>query len=299
MKVLQLNFFFLRFVGIYSDVCEPTRIDFLKSLNGIYTLVGHLVSVMAFSAAYVYMNLSNLSSATYAMLVLVGGTGGVAGFIGMGMEMKSIKVFYTEIQAIVDRAKGTPAFKLYVSAERRSYLYTKWTMIILVWVCGSVMILSSVIYAFWNMIRGNWEASTYFLPLKSSIPFVDPNTINGFFFQLLMQIYGGFFYCTCVCTLTLYFVSCCLFIDACCQEFKQQFDVISEMISSENFPKNVMEIEDLLKAAITLHIKIMEYVHQYLNYHDEFECEYNFNFVLIAGLPISYPKTAAECYFRS
>lgn len=269
MKVLQMIFFYLKLFGFCSDVREPTN-DFLKSPMGIWVLIIHLGPILSFNAVYVYINLTDLDSIASALVVLIAGIISFAGFISMGIQMKSVKALYAEIQAIVDRTEKTFAFDLYIQAERESSFFTKWTMIILTWMYITVLYIGCTIYACYNMFMGNWDSTTYFLPEKMWFPFVDNNTIIGFFVLLLIQAFSYYIHTSAILVSFLYFINCCMFIIASCKEFERQFNDINELINADDYANRMMDIKARLVEATTLHIRIIKFVYTQLLYF-EFE----------------------------
>lgn len=259
MKVLQLSLFFLKCLGICSNVHEPQN-DFLRSINSIFTLGGFLGPMITLSAVFAYYNSSDILLVTQALIILTAGISGFGAFLSLGIHMKSIKALYTEIQTIVDLAKQTPAFIFYVNAECTGNLYLKWVVIIGLWAPGCSLLCISVGYAGYNMWMGNWDTTTYFLPQPISAPFLNNGTVIEFFVQLLIQSYGGLIYGTTVIAVVMYFVSCCMFIDACCQDFRRIFDEINELAKADGCAKNLLEMKSRFRQATTLHIKIMEWV---------------------------------------
>lgn len=267
MKVLQLNFVYLKLLGICSDPSEPHN-DFLKSFHVIHILFAHWGPLITFSTIFVYYNFSDIHLATEALIVITAGISSFGGFLSLGTQMKWVKLLYNEIQAIVDAAEHTPAFKFYVEAERSCHFCTKWSMIYIVWAPASTFPVACILYACFSMNNGNWDPTTYFLPYKMLIPFVDYNSIGGYFAQVFIQIYAGTVHAVTMITVISYFVCHCLFIDACCQEFRWRFDNFNELTTSEGCGKKFMEIRDCLRRAVALHIKIMEYVHHYFPLSD-------------------------------
>lgn len=263
MKVLQSTYFCLNFLGICSDVCQPRVNDFLRNFNGIITLAAHLGPMILLYAMFTYSNFPNLNAITLGSIMILGGTSGTINFLSLGIQMKSLKKFCAEIQTIVDHSKHVPAaFKIYEIAERKCQLYAKLTFN---GVCTYVfmMFIMYVILATKNMHRGNWDVTTYTLPHKTTIPFIDNRTMHGFIIRLMIQIYGGQYFCLTLGVITIYFVNCCVFIDAFCQEIKLRFDGINELLASDDRKKNLIEIKKQLKATVVLHIKTMECVNRF------------------------------------
>lgn len=105
MKVLEESLHLLNRLGICSDrLNEPTN-EFLQSVTGIVYLSCFLGPVITFSATYIYQNTSNTEAAINALLGVTAGSAGLGGFLTLGSKMKSVKLLYREILAMVKRGK--------------------------------------------------------------------------------------------------------------------------------------------------------------------------------------------------
>lgn len=118
----------------------------------------------------------------------------------------------------------------------------------------------AAVNACYNMYIGNWDPTTYFLPYKLLIPFVNYHSIPGFFIQWLVQIYCGYTYILTISAVVMYFLSCCYYIDACCEDFARVFTEIDEKVK-KNVKTNVNISEEIriqIRDSIMFHIKIMQ-----------------------------------------
>lgn len=103
MQVLALNLDYLTFLGIMSKhLDEPTN-EFLKTFQSWFFFCSHFTTLLVFSLAYLYYNFSDLSTSTNAMIVFFAGITCFVTFLSIGMEMKTSKILYRELQSIVDK----------------------------------------------------------------------------------------------------------------------------------------------------------------------------------------------------
>lgn len=82
-----------------------------------------------------------------------------------------------------------------------------------------------------NMWFGNFDTSTWFIPVNLACPF-DTSTIFGWYMMLLLfQIPCGFAFLLSITAIVTHFVSCCLYIIACCDHFKLKIQNLDQMIA--------------------------------------------------------------------
>lgn len=102
MKVLKFCLDYLTFLGICSDRLYESTNEFLQTINSYVFLFGFFGPLLSFSAAYIFKNFSNVELSTNAMIVLSAGIASFGGWFTIGLKMKTVKLLYREIQAIVD-----------------------------------------------------------------------------------------------------------------------------------------------------------------------------------------------------
>lgn len=83
-------------------------------------------------------------------------------------------------------------------------------------------------------------AMNHLFPAK--VPFINDGTIIGFFAQLLISSYSGSINGKTVIAVVGYFVSCCLFIDACCQDITRMFNEMNELEMAGRCAKNLLGV---------------------------------------------------------
>lgn len=103
MKVLELNLFLLKFLGLYSD--ETTN-RFLQTFRFIFFLTGNIFPATLCPGIYLYYHLSELETSTNALIVFNGGMSGVITFITLGTKLKAMQLIYQSLQQIVNNGKG-------------------------------------------------------------------------------------------------------------------------------------------------------------------------------------------------
>lgn len=154
MKVLENSLKFFRLLGMCSDrLNEPTN-DFLQSFNGYIIVLAALGPLLTFPAIYIYHNISDLESSSNAIMAIIGGSVCVGAFFNIGLQMKSVKAFYREVQAIVDSVEKSPPFKYFANAERDGNWLTKWItlycaihLFVTAFVVRNINVLSELLFA--------------------------------------------------------------------------------------------------------------------------------------------------------
>lgn len=108
------------------------------------------------------------------------------------------------------------------------------------------------------MYHNDWDIANYYLPCNMFIPFIDDSTIEGYVVQFVVQFWAIYSYCVVIVGIIMYFVSCCLYIKASCQEFAQIFDDVNEKVRTKIDYGTVIKIKCRLRDAIQLHMKVLE-----------------------------------------
>lgn len=93
------------------------------------------------------------------------------------------------------------------------------------------MYLLCVVNSLLCMWNGNYVTSTWFSPMKISVPF-DTSSVFGWYMKFLIQIWFAMCYNMYISTLIPYFANCCSYIHACYEQFK--FDYLN---FNDNFSK--------------------------------------------------------------
>lgn len=231
MKVLELSLMSLRVMGICSDRMNKQTNEFLQLSNGISFLVGYFGALIFHSASYIYYKISDMVSTMNALMVFMADFASFGSFLSLGMEM--VKIFYRKIQL-----NGPQSYKYvyYEEADRNDYNFTK-----------HLTLLS------YNMMSGNWDSIIHFLP----IPYHNNvSTITGYCMPYLVLLYTIYKYNLTMTTGATYVVSCCFYIEACCDEFVQIFNFINEAAVNEQ--QKSTEINNLHRDSIKFHIQIFK-----------------------------------------
>lgn len=103
MAVLKFLRKYQVLIGTCSNNSEPTN-DFFKSYKSYATIIFYIKLIID-SIAYVHYNFSDLATSSNAMMVLCGGLVGSGCYIGVGSNMKRLKILYNTLEKIVDDGK--------------------------------------------------------------------------------------------------------------------------------------------------------------------------------------------------
>lgn len=160
-------------------------------------------------------------------------------------------------------AEKTPSFANYVEAERKGTLYTKALLFSLFSYINTGVYGMSALNACYNMYyKDNWDPNTYFFPYYFVIPYIRRDNLPGFFAQLILGMYGGYSYVVSMTSNVTFFLSCCFYIEASCQEFRRAFTEIDDAVKNNAKLSASMraEIRAKIRDCILFHIKIMQWV---------------------------------------
>lgn len=154
-------------------------------------------------------------------------------------------------------AKGTPSYKYYEEAEEKATTYMRNLSIFMYVdyaVSSFILSISNGLYN--TMVMENYDPSTWYLPLRVSLPF-DQSTYIGYVLALLTQIIIGLMYLVTMCTVVCYFVSCCYYIEAFLLHLKSDIMSIDSRIKEMNVI-NQKEMNRMYRDVVLFHIKIFE-----------------------------------------
>lgn len=119
-------------------------------------------------------------------------------------------------------------------------------------------------YAIVCIAFGNYDTSTWYLPMAMLLPF-DRTHIFGWLMAWFIQLAMVTFYGLCMPAVTSYFISCCYYIDAMCVHFNVLIDSITKNVERMQSEKNLRKIEKIREQTIaqlcnlvTFHIEIYE-----------------------------------------
>lgn len=104
MVVLRIVRKYQVVIGTCSDnFSEPTN-DFFNSYKSYATVIFYIKLIID-SIAYVYYHFSHLATSSNAMMVMCGGLVGFGCYVGVGCNMKRLKILYNTLEEIVDDGK--------------------------------------------------------------------------------------------------------------------------------------------------------------------------------------------------
>lgn len=267
MKVLKYSENYLVFLGICSHQLNKPTNEFLKTVNTFVFLIGLLGLLSGCSAAYIYQNFSDLVTSINALFILSSGIACAGSYISIGINMKTVKRLHNELQRIVNEgtkrvpflisycslrynallsvfyaAKEKGFLEIYQKGERKSRFWTKWISIVL-FVSGIVFLFSiPIVLSSYSMWKGNYEPSTWYLTFKMVVPF-DTSTIFGWHIFWLVQMYAGYCWMFTISAISTYFISCCFYVEACCEQLKMMLDAFDKYFGKRNKNERLKKLE--------------------------------------------------------
>lgn len=129
--------------------------------------------------------------------------------------------------------------------------------------CVGAVLSPIIFYSIYCIYSGNLNVSTWYFPFAMELPF-DKTTVFGWYMQPLNYAIGSGTSILTISTVVPYFVSGCLYINACCKHFQSVFDKFEEIICTEydeTRDKTAAlnrRFSEQMSAAISLHAKIMK-----------------------------------------
>lgn len=122
----------------------------------------------------------------------------------------------------------------------------------------------ALLYSFYCMYDGNYDATTWILSYKLSVPF-DITTVWGWYLIWIISTQIGIPYSLAMIALMSYFAGSCYHIIGICNHFK--FVISSININSMKVGERYKVIKENLSHAVIIHNKLLECVIQYFSIH--------------------------------
>ena len=145
-------------------------------------------------------------------------------FFGIGIKMKKIKALHLQLQKIVDEN-----YQIYWTTEQRCRKITKIMGFSVFFSISPFLVV--MLYVLYSLGISDSETSFRMLFFNMSIPFVDVNTIFGWFVMWIVQFNLGLAYALSMTSITSYFISCTFYIKALCEHLNVM--MLSIHINSE------------------------------------------------------------------
>lgn len=92
-------------------------------------------------------------------------------------------------------------------------------------------------YSIYCICLGNFDTSTYYLPLRTATPF-NNDSLLGWYQIYLIQFCAGITYMFSM-VATLYFVGCCFYLEALCDHFDYLIESIDNEFHQDEGASNV------------------------------------------------------------
>lgn len=116
-----------------------------------------------------------------------------------------------------------------------------------------------IIHSIFEICFGNFDATTLQLPFNIWIPF-DTTTILGWYILSFLQFNTGIVYSLTLVAGTTYFLSCCIYIVALCDQFKYIMQMKYRIVDKNSGRKynGILQMKQQLSEAIEIHNKGFE-----------------------------------------
>lgn len=104
MKVLVFSQKYMTLCGISSHKLHDPTNEFYRSIVA-YSIIFGLFALVAAAAVYIFNHFTDLDTTTNSYIVLSACGATAASFIAVGINIKSVKLFYIELQRLIDGGK--------------------------------------------------------------------------------------------------------------------------------------------------------------------------------------------------
>lgn len=124
--------------------------------------------------------------------------------------------------------------------------------------------VATFIYSLVCVFVGNIDTRTWPLLFNFSLPF-DPTSIFGWYLLWFIQCHVDLSYALSMISATTYFICCCFYIHAICDDFNFVVDSVVENVERNNtetnprkFRENYCNVVRGLRDAVGIHLKVFE-----------------------------------------
>lgn len=260
-NVLKINQMYMARIGIYSYRLTEQTNEFYKSIAAYY-ICFFLIGLSISTCVFVFENLSNFNEATVAILSAIGGLQAVGMFISIGLKMKKVKVLHLKLQEIVDKYNDGDIVGNFWKQEQKCQQFTR-ALFLFVFL-DQTAFLAGPIMSIYDMFNGNFDTSTWNLPMKLVVPF-NTQSIFGWYSLWFIETNIGIVYSLCVTSITSYFVSCCFYINGICDHFnllvKSTLNDLKQIQTEKNPRKKQkasQQLMDKFSQAVEIHAEATE-----------------------------------------
>lgn len=148
--------------------------------------------------------------------------------------------------------------RIYRETEMKCRFYTKLAPTLYSIVAVLVCILPAVIYSSVCMWYGNFDTSTWFIPMKFAVPF-NTATIGGWYVALLVKVVIIWVFIVVITALLTYLLSVCWYVKALRDHFESFFQKIDSKITFDQMhSERNTEEKFFFKELILFHMKMTE-----------------------------------------
>lgn len=255
--VLERNKYYLTCLGIHWD--RPV-INFFKSLSTYYNLFFILGIFLASNIMLIVTTWPQLDQVLPAVSLAVPGLQVGGTFVSIGLSVKTMKLLQFELQKIVNQATDT--FDIFYNTEQKCRKYSK-TIVNFIYV-NQIPHVGAFLFAVYNMMIDNYDTSTWILPFEVYLPF-DATHPSGWFLKWFLVFHTCVVYISCFTVILSYFISCCFYIDALCENFDFLHNSAMEDVQLNLMEKNSkmsrgrsQQIREKMCKTVTVHVKGFE-----------------------------------------
>lgn len=137
---------------------------------------------------------------------------------------------------------------IYISVEQKCRQFTKQMISFVLF--QQVSFVFAFFYSIYCIHVGNFDTSTYYLPLRLASPF-EINSLFKWYLFWVFEFVGGITYLGGTVVVALYFVCCCFYLQALCDHF----DCLIEQVDDELSKKLGVPIEPAIACIRSLNAR--------------------------------------------
>lgn len=296
--VLSSNEKLMNRLRIFTNRLNDPINEFFTSITTFYFAFNIMVFIVT-SGVFVYENRSNLIVALRTAMVVIGCSQALGMFFSVGINMPKVKALHLKLQKIVNEtAQGIIIsnfgcnrytsvlfefplkFTEFVSIRNNFHLDGENDVSKLYWKtelkCRRVVkmmlyyiyfhqwtFITAILYALFNIGTGNFDTSTWNLPLNLIAPF-NTQSVWGWLLKWFFEFSSGLSYALCNIMTTSYFICFCLYIGAICNHFSMLMDSARHNVRQnqkdhcQNHHEIWLTVHSKLTQCINLHDNVLE-----------------------------------------
>lgn len=259
LKVMEYNRIMLSALGAYPQPFTSSALNCLRFLSPYFIIISLLTSTLL-AVAYVYQGSPSLTYTFEAVIIVIGAPQALVLYLNIKWKMDTVAEVNSELQEIVDQGIKFEYFSVRLNTKNRVNFFSSFAAIDqkavanIYWtvenkchnfteqmtkfvVFQQTSFCLAFFYSIYCICVGNFDTSTYYLPLRIAAPF-NIDSLLGWYLFWVLQCITGISYMFSMVAVLLYFVFCCFYLQALCDHFDHLIESIDDQFrKNQNKPK--------------------------------------------------------------